>query len=71
MKIAINEIKINLGRREANLSGIDELIRSISEVGLLNPIIVESERWERQRRGVADSKLEDETALEGVREGCV
>ena len=41
MKIAINEIKINLGRREANLSGIDELIRSISEVGLLNPITVD------------------------------
>ena len=41
MKIAINEIKVNLGRREANLSGIDELIRSISEVGLLNPITVD------------------------------
>ncbi len=41
MKIAINEIKVNLGRREANLSGIDELARSISEVGLLNPITVD------------------------------
>ena len=38
MKIAISEIKINAGRRETSLSGIDELARSISEVGLLNPI---------------------------------
>ena len=41
MKIAINEIKVGLGRREASLSGIDELARSISEVGLLNPITVD------------------------------
>ena len=41
MKIAINEIKINSGRREASLSGIDELARSISEVGLLNPITID------------------------------
>lgn len=41
MKIAISEIKINLGRREASLNGINELIRSISEVGLLNPITVD------------------------------
>ena len=41
MKIAISEIKVNTGRREVNLKGIDELIRSISEVGLLNPITVD------------------------------
>lgn len=41
MKIAISEIKINLGRRQASLSGINELARSISEVGLLNPITVD------------------------------
>lgn len=40
MKIAVDEIKINPGRRETSLSGIDELTRSISEVGLLNPITV-------------------------------
>ena len=38
MKIAISEIKINPGRREASTSGIDELARSIFEVGLLNLI---------------------------------
>lgn len=43
MKIAINEIKVNAGRREADLNGIDELARSISEVGLLNPITVDSD----------------------------
>lgn len=41
MKIAINEIKVNTGRREADLNGIDELTHSISEVGLLNPITVD------------------------------
>ena len=41
MKIAISEVKINLGRRETSLSGVDELARSISEVGLLNPITVD------------------------------
>lgn len=41
MKIAISEIKINSGRREASLSGINELTRSISEIGLLNPIMVD------------------------------
>lgn len=44
MKIAINEIKVNLGRREASLNGIDELARSISEVGLLNPITIDADR---------------------------
>ena len=41
MKIAISEIKINAGRRETSLNGIDELARSISEVGLLNPITID------------------------------
>ena len=41
MKIAIKEIKINLDRRETSLNGIDELARSISKVGLLNPITVD------------------------------
>ena len=41
MKIAISEVKINSGRRETSLSGINELARSISEVGLLNPITVD------------------------------
>ncbi len=41
MKIAINEIKVNPGRREADLTGINELARSISEVGLLNPITID------------------------------
>ena len=43
MKIAINEIKIGLERRETSLKGINELARSISEVGLLNPITVDSD----------------------------
>ncbi len=36
MKIEISEIEVNPGRREADLTGINELARSISEVGLLN-----------------------------------
>ena len=43
MKIAINEIKINSERREASLKGIGELARSISEIGLLNPITVDQD----------------------------
>ena len=41
MKIAISEIKVNPGRREANSNGVNELIQSISEVGLLNPVTVD------------------------------
>ncbi len=41
MKIEISEIKVNPGRREADLTGINELARSISEVGLLNPITID------------------------------
>ena len=43
MKIAISEIKICTGRRETSVSGIDELARSISEVGLLNPITIDAD----------------------------
>ena len=43
MKVKINEIKVNPGRRPANLDGINELARSISEVGLLNPITIVQE----------------------------
>ena len=43
MKVKINEIKVNPGRRPANLDGINELARSISEVGLLNPITIDQE----------------------------
>ncbi len=41
MKIEISEIKVNPGRREADLTGINELARSISEVGLLNLITID------------------------------
>ena len=43
MKVAISAIKINPGRRPANLDGIKELVRSISEVGLLNSITIDQE----------------------------
>lgn len=44
MRININEIKINPGRREAALGDIQELARSISEVGLLNPITITQDK---------------------------
>lgn len=43
MRIKINEIKINPGRREASAESIEELARSISEIGLLNPITIDQE----------------------------
>lgn len=43
MRIKINEIKINPGRRGATAESIEELIRSISEIGLLNPVTVDQE----------------------------
>ena len=43
MKITISEIKVNPGRRPINLDGISELARSISEIGLLNPITIDQE----------------------------
>ncbi len=43
MKITISEIKVNPGRRPVNLEGINELARSISAIGLLNPITIDQE----------------------------
>ncbi len=42
MRIPISDIKINPGRREADPTHIDELSQSIADVGLLNPITVDS-----------------------------
>ncbi len=41
MKIKISDIKINPGRREAAPQSVEELARSIAEVGLLNPITID------------------------------
>lgn len=41
MRIPINEIKINPGRREALPERVAELAKSIAEVGLLNPITLD------------------------------
>lgn len=38
MKVNINDIKVNPGRRAVSQDGIEELAFSISEIGLLNPI---------------------------------
>lgn len=43
MRIKINEININPGRREATTESIEVLARSISEIGLLNPITIDQE----------------------------
>lgn len=43
MRIKISEININPGRREATVESIEELARSISEIGLLNPITIDQE----------------------------
>lgn len=40
MLVPINEIKINSGRRSARPDGIKDLAKSISEIGLLNPITI-------------------------------
>ena len=40
MLININDIKINLGRREAALEDVQRLSESIAEVGMMNPITV-------------------------------
>lgn len=40
MKIGIDEIKINSERREAKADNVQELAKSIAEIGLLNPITV-------------------------------
>ncbi len=41
MRIQIDKIKVNPGRREAQPEHIEELAKSIAEVGLLNPITVD------------------------------
>lgn len=44
MLISINEIKVNPGRRAVNPDDVQDLARSIQEVGLLNPITLDKER---------------------------
>ena len=41
MRIPINEIKINPGRREALPERVAELAKSIAEIGLLNPVTLD------------------------------
>ena len=41
MRIQIDKIKINAGRREALPEHIEELAKSIAEIGLLNPITID------------------------------
>lgn len=44
MRIPINEIKVNPGRREAAPVDVRELADSIAEIGLLNPVTVSQSR---------------------------
>ena len=41
MRVRISSIKINPGRREAEPKAVEELARSITAVGLLNPITID------------------------------
>ena len=41
MRIKISEIKINPGRREAEPKAVEELARSITAVGLMNPVTLD------------------------------
>ena len=41
MRIQISEIKVNPGRREALTERVAELVKSIAEVGLLNPVTID------------------------------
>ena len=43
MQIPISQIKVSEGRREADQEAVQELMDSISRVGLLNPITVDQE----------------------------
>ena len=43
MLIPISKITVNAGRREADPEGVQELVDSISKVGLLNPITIDRE----------------------------
>ena len=41
MRIKISDIKINPGRREAEPRAVEELAKSISAVGLMNPVTLD------------------------------
>lgn len=41
MRIQISEIKINPGRRKTSPQYVEELARSITAVGLLNPVTID------------------------------
>ena len=43
MLVPISEIKVNAGRRKADPEGVQELVDSISKMGLLNPITIDRE----------------------------
>lgn len=43
MRIPISKIKVNPGRREVNLEDVRELARSIRDLGLLHPIIIDKQ----------------------------
>lgn len=40
MKIKLDEVKVSSGRREAKVDNVQELAKSIAEIGLLNPITI-------------------------------
>ena len=42
MRIKISDIKINPGRREAEPKAVEELAKSISAVGLMNPVTLDN-----------------------------
>ena len=44
MLVPISEIKINSGRRNTDPDGVKDLAKSISEVGLLNPITITADK---------------------------
>ena len=43
MRIKISDVKINPGRREATPKAIEEMVKSIAAVGLLNPITIDQD----------------------------
>ena len=43
MRIKISDVKINPGRREATPKTIEEMVKSIAAVGLLNPITIDQD----------------------------
>ena len=44
MLVSISEIKISPGRRNVEPDGVKDLAKSISEVGLLNPITITTDK---------------------------